>query len=337
MDVSEAYLGDMLVALGALTSSDLSEARQISRTLKQPVLKVLVQSGFMMEQELNDAVEAVRQVEPGRLAEDIAKAAYNRARQKGITFAQALKEVTFIPEDLTPISQPVFFNQLPNNNPSNNDPPQIQRVPLPKQQPWTGHMIKLETTDTTIASLMADSGIVSCEIGETAAKAALEKRMPVEEILLKSGQISEAAYKTVAQLRELLEAKTIQPLVAQEILRKVVSRNITVERALAEMGLMRCDGSVHIRLGEILMLAGFVQETDLEEALKLATWNDTLLGKMLTVCGYVSSEVVINALQCQFLIREGLIKVEQAVIALHYCERCRTTIDDAIAETQKCA
>jgi hypothetical protein len=70
---------------------------------------------------------------------------------------------------------------------------------------------------------------------------------------------------------------------------------------------------------------------------KLSVWIDTLIGKMLVICGVVSEQTLANGLRCQYLLRDGKLKLEQAVITLHYCERCRVSVDDALVEMQRCA
>jgi hypothetical protein len=277
MELTDGIVGDLLVSMGALSASDMSEARQIARSLNKPVIKVLVQSGFMSQEELNKALDK----------------AYRKQEQ-------------------LPAPPPVIR------------PPKIQRVPMPVQQmPTAAQFERIAVPE---------------EQRETSTQLPTIKPLPDRAPSTPPPAIQpEERDPRGENFREFLAARGIPALLAQEIIRNVLARNISVEQAMAEVGLLSTDPQTHIKLGELLRLAGFVNQNDMERALKLSHMNGALIGKILVVCKLVSPQTVTNALQCQFLIRDGLLQVEEAVRTLDYCSRCCTTVDDAIAYLQECA
>jgi hypothetical protein len=87
-----------------------------------------------------------------------------------------------------------------------------------------------------------------------------------------------------------------------------------------------------MRLGELLKLCGFIQEEDIKQAIDLSYKHPALIGKMLVVSGAIAEGDLLSALRCQFLLRNGLISVDDAVKALRYAKEQQLILDDAIEE-----
>jgi len=83
---------------------------------------------------------------------------------------------------------------------------------------------------------------------------------------------------------------------------------------------------------DLLQTAGILSEEDIKVALEVRKKHGGDLVGILEAAGKVSKKTVDAAFQCLPLIREGLLKVEQCIIALNYCSRMRVGFDEALDE-----
>jgi len=101
-------------------------------------------------------------------------------------------------------------------------------------------------------------------------------------------------------------------------------------QAIAELGLLRTQPEEKVKLGELLKMAGFITERDIQKALDLSQKNASLMGKILLINGVIDEGLLHAALRCQFLLREHFLKQEQAIVALTYCHKMKCSFDDAL-------
>lgn len=85
-------------------------------------------------------------------------------------------------------------------------------------------------------------------------------------------------------------------------------------------------------LGELLKMTGFVSDADISEAIELSTRYPSLIGKMLVVSGAIDEATLIASLRCQYLMKHGMITVDQAVEALKFTRKNKISFDDALEE-----
>src|SRR5581483_1827021 len=83
---------------------------------------------------------------------------------------------------------------------------------------------------------------------------------------------------------------------------------------------------------DLLQTAGILSEEDIKVALEVRKKHGGDLVGILEAAGKVSRKTVDAAFICLPLIREGLLKVEQCIIALNYCSRMRVGFDEALDE-----
>lgn len=83
---------------------------------------------------------------------------------------------------------------------------------------------------------------------------------------------------------------------------------------------------------DLLQTAGILSEEDIKVALEVRQKHGGDLVGILEAASKVSRKTVDAAFICLPLIREGLLKVEQCIIALNYCSRMRVGFDEALDE-----
>lgn len=83
---------------------------------------------------------------------------------------------------------------------------------------------------------------------------------------------------------------------------------------------------------ELLKQAGIVSEADVETARKVRSKHGGELTQILVSAGKVSPPTLDAASQCQELVTNGRLRIDRAIMALHYCERMRTGLKEAFDE-----
>lgn len=83
---------------------------------------------------------------------------------------------------------------------------------------------------------------------------------------------------------------------------------------------------------DLLKKAGLLQEQDVQAALNVRKRHGGEVAKILVAAGKIDKITLEAAAKCQTLIEDGRLKVEQAIIALHYCQRSRVSFDEAVEE-----
>jgi CBS domain-containing protein len=177
-----------------------------------------------------------------------------------------------------------------------------------------------------LSGLVTDSDLMGAlEIG-------LTREMPIGQVLVDCGYISREVLNTALKFQEMVVNGTLNALQASEALRQVATRSISMAQSVAELGLLKSEQTETIKLGEILKAAGIVTEDDIKSAIDLSARNSALIGKILLVTGLINEQTLHASLRAQFLVREGFLRMEQAIIALNHCEKHSCSFDDAIQE-----
>jgi hypothetical protein len=183
-----------------------------------------------------------------------------------------------------------------------------------------------------IGELFVLSEVLSEEQIMEALEIALLKQQMIGEVLIDLGRISKGLLESAIEIQHLVQLAQLTPLTGAEALRRVYLRNIPVAKAVAELGLLRTPSQERVKLGELLKLAGMVTEDEIQEALKLSMLNNALLGKILLISGFIDELTLQATLRCQFLMREGILREDQAIMALHFSARMRCSMDDAVRD-----
>jgi hypothetical protein len=85
-------------------------------------------------------------------------------------------------------------------------------------------------------------------------------------------------------------------------------------------------------LGELLKMTGFVNDSDILEAIQLSNKYPSLIGKMLVISGAIDEATLISSLRCQYLLKHGYIRIDDAVQALQYAQKNKVSFDEALEE-----
>lgn len=91
-------------------------------------------------------------------------------------------------------------------------------------------------------------------------------------------------------------------------------------------------GPKAIRIGELLIKAGFITTTDLEEALEIAKHSGQMVGRVLTMSGFLTDDRLKITLRAQEHLREGGISLDTALRAIELADRNGSPFDNALSQ-----
>jgi hypothetical protein len=85
-------------------------------------------------------------------------------------------------------------------------------------------------------------------------------------------------------------------------------------------------------LGELLKMTNIVTDHDIEEAIALASKYPSVIGKMLVLSGAIDEATLIATLRCQFLLKNGYLKLDDGLRALKHSKEHKMSFDDSLEE-----
>ncbi|MBK9201361.1 MAG: hypothetical protein IPL73_02735 [Candidatus Obscuribacter sp.] len=183
-----------------------------------------------------------------------------------------------------------------------------------------------------IGELLVLSGLVNEPDLMTALELGLIREAPVGQMLVEGGFISRRILDTALKLQEIVSSHSPSALKASEALRQVAVNHVSLARAISELELESSERKERVRLGEMLKACGIVGDTDIKKALKDASRNSALLGKVLLVTGVIDEHTLHAALRLLLLLRSEKLTMEQAIIALNHARKHKLTIDESLQE-----
>ncbi|MBK9143064.1 MAG: serine/threonine protein kinase [Candidatus Melainabacteria bacterium] len=83
---------------------------------------------------------------------------------------------------------------------------------------------------------------------------------------------------------------------------------------------------------KLLLKAGIISNDEYAKASNQENPQAVEVGTSLVKEGLIDNKTLHAAVQCQALIEKGNLKIEKAIIALHYCQRSRIGLDEALDE-----
>jgi len=172
-------------------------------------------------------------------------------------------------------------------------------------------------------------------------------------MLKEAGLISEPTLEAALKLQELVREEKMSVDKAPEVLKRLHAMGSSIDQYLTkgdfDKGLSAAkvapaaqpaakpaapQGQGRDLKGafDILQKAQLLTESDLTTAMNVRKKHGGDIVQILEAAGKVNSKTVDAALTSLPLIREGLMKIEQVIMALNYCERMRVSFDDALEE-----
>jgi hypothetical protein len=172
------------------------------------------------------------------------------------------------------------------------------------------------------------SGLASENEILNAMETSLSKQLSLGEAIVALGLISQSLFKKAESLHEQVSQGEVTLKQATD----EIYRLIHGDKSGSKVGGADTDSLPSPVLGELLKMTGFVNDTDITEAIELSSRYPALIGKMLVVSGAIDEATLIASLRCQYLLKHRYLGVDQAVQALQYTRKNKVSFDDAMEE-----
>lgn len=189
-----------------------------------------------------------------------------------------------------------------------------------------GHTIRLGEL-LMLADLVSEIDLLS------AVERGLVDEMPIGQVLVRVGLITEATLDQALRLQEQVSANHMRPLDAADILRKVRKSGVSLEKAMAEFK-GGPDGAKHqtMEMPELLRTVGCIAQTDMIKAIDYSSASGMPFDEVVKSNNLVDHTTLAAAHRCHDLYLAGQITPEQCVFALQTWLGSRRSIDEALSK-----
>lgn len=238
-----------------------------------------------------------------------------------------------------PQQMPYPPQQMPQQMPQYQQPPSApqfqQSSPEPKI-PLDYHLID-KRANILIGSLLQEAGLIS--------EPTLEAALKLQELVRDEKMLPEKAPDVLKRLHAM--GGSIDQYLTKGDLEKTPGNSLSQPRATAPkptpppapaqgqgQAQAQSQGQGRDLKGafDLLQKAQLLTENDVTTAVNVRKKHGGDLVQILEAAGKVHKNTVDAALVSLPLIREGLMKIEQVIMALNYCERMRVGFDEALDE-----
>lgn len=203
------------------------------------------------------------------------------------------------------------------------------------KQALEGGGFKLEEKrNYLLGDLLLDAGFIKKNEFDTAMVQANATGLPLGRTLVLCGLIPEELLAKAINAQVLLRDEKVTREQVIQSLRTAASRHQPIEVPLAEKGYYALPARQSLRLGEILLAAGVLSESELMTALELGLSNNKPVGQVLVDLRFIDEPVIIAALDLQKRVVEQTIKLEEATRLLSSIHRDGISLEAAL-ETLK--
>lgn len=185
-----------------------------------------------------------------------------------------------------------------------------------------------------LGELLVEAQVLDKKDVETALLSSFTSGLQLARVLVLSGRILQPVASMALIAQFLIRDTSLTKPRAIEAIRSV-NKNIenfyTLELALASgIGLRRVST---LRLGELLLLAGVVNERSLTEAVDQCAIEEKPLGQVLTASGLISQTMLTQALTLQEMVNSGSLNPEEAVHTLVKVQETGAILSKVLSES----
>ncbi len=183
-----------------------------------------------------------------------------------------------------------------------------------------------------LGDLLIESGIVSKKVLETALRSSAETGLPLGRVLVHTSHLPETLLHATLNAQVMIRDGKITREQAVQGLKSAHRRQVSLETSLAEQGLYKQPSKATIRLGEMLVLGGLVNEIDVLNALEVGLVQALPLGQVLTGASLISQELLDAALRLQEMVDNGTLSPMDTGKVLSLMHREHMSLESAVSE-----
>ena len=289
----DILIGDLMVKAGVISQTQLEEAVKLAGNKHLQLGQMLIMAGHISPRDLQAAVDAQSMLRDRQIDQNTATRCLKIACKTGMNFVDVCRD-------------------------------------------QEGAKTTTNTSTNKLGELLLEANLIDREQFGKSMQRSLATGLPLGRILVLNGALSETLLNTALEIQVRLRDEMLNRDEAVEALRGQIGdldpeeaqrQTLTLQTVLANPP--RKKG---IRLGELMVLAGLLNETDVMSALELGLVNDTPIGEVMVQQGYMTHEMLDNALALQKRVDAGDLQATEAGQVLAKISANGNTLDEAIAE-----
>ncbi len=282
----------LLTSARLIDQPTLEQGYASSARLSTPLHKVLVMLGHVSQYKMDRALEAEDLVNQNELSTELAVKALRIAATQQLTFQQALAS-------------------------------------LGDEHKKTGN---LPSASNEITDLLLEAGIISIEQIGRALNTSLETGMQMGRVLVVSREVPSLLMRAALTCALLVQEEKLGKLSAISAIRAVRNTLWSVEQVLFQYNLHRDEPDQGPKLHELFSMAGFVCESDMMECMEIHILRGRQIGQIFIEQGFITHEILDNALLLESMISGNSIKAFHAAEALKKAHTKQVSIYQALGE-----
>ncbi|MBS2000244.1 MAG: hypothetical protein JST44_01990 [Cyanobacteria bacterium SZAS LIN-5] len=155
--------------------------------------------------------------------------------------------------------------------------------------------------------------------------------LPLGRVLVGNGNLTEQMLTAVLNAQVFIRDKKLTREQAIQGLRSAKERQIPIEQYLAETGALSLPTAETVRLGELFVMAGLVDEQALMSAVEVGLLQEQPVGQVLLQTNLITQELLDAALDLQAMVGAGAIKKDEAAKFLGTVKQKKVSVGEAIA------
>ncbi len=323
-----SQLGTLLLEAEMISEEQLREAQETSHKLGLPLGRILTLMGLVSHPAIVRVVDLQSMIRLGRLSQ---KEAIEYLKDDSQPHPEAPNPQSTSPPMAQEEAPPQPSEELPQEKPT-----------ALAAKPKSRHLIAAEDPNKRnirLGELLILAGILTESDMMNAVELSLTREEPLGAVLIKLGLITTDQLRLALSLQESISVGSIDIQSATDMLLMETGNSLVPKLTDIEPDftpkrsrLAEQNDAPKLRIGELLKLCGFVLEEEIQSSIALARDYPSVLGRMLVVNGYIDESTLLAALRCQFMVRNKLITIEQAVSAMQYSRQSKLSFDDALDE-----
>jgi tetratricopeptide (TPR) repeat protein len=288
----DILIGDLMVKAGVISAVQLDEAVKLAGNKHLQLGQMLIMAGHISPRDLQAAVDAQSMLRDRAMDQNMATRCLKIACKTGMNFVD------------------VFRDQDGAKNSG--------------------------AVSNKLGELLLEANLIDREQFGKSMQRSLATGLPLGRILVLNGALSETVLNTALEIQVRLRDGMLSREEALEALRGQIGdmdqeetqrQTLTLQTVLSNPPRKR-----GIRLGELMVLAGLLNETDVMNALELGLVNEQPIGEVMVNQGFLTNEMLDYALELQKKVDSGDLQPTEAGQVLAKISANGIPLEEAIAE-----
>jgi hypothetical protein len=289
----DILIGDLMVKAGVISQMQLDEAVKLAGNKHLQLGQMLIMAGHISPRDLQAAVDAQSMLRDRAMDQNMATRCLKIACKTGMNFVD------------------VFRDQ-------------------------DGAKTTGATVSNKLGELLLEANLIDREQFGKSMQRSLATGLPLGRILVLNGALSETVLNTALEIQVRVRDGMLSREEAIEALRGQVGdldpeeaqrQTLTLQTVLSNPPRKR-----GIRLGELMVLAGLLNETDVMNALEQGLVNEQPIGEVMVAQGFLTYEMLDYALELQKKVDSGDLQSTEAGQVLAKISANGIPLEEAIAE-----